>query len=116
MLIGDPKKRLTAKELCEQLRSIMKQSAAEQRIIVRENIKAYLLEVDDAALSKPRDSILVGIKTTSDRSVAIVESRKERLLGLPLMKTTHRAIASFAVFIHYQGARRRRIKLSFLIS
>lgn len=91
MLLGDPKQRIAADKVCEELDLIIKRAASQQRVKVPESISSYLLEVDDLALSKPRDSVAVGSISLQDRPLAIVEERKEKLRVLPLMKTTQRS-------------------------
>jgi hypothetical protein len=93
MLLGEPKDRMTSKDICTELRNIISQNQV-QREKVPENVMAALLEVDEEAPSKAVDSAALREALGQGQSLIIPQDRKARkskLLGLPLMKTAHRS-------------------------
>ncbi|KAI9776787.1 MAG: hypothetical protein M1816_005081 [Peltula sp. TS41687] len=94
MLLGVAKERITAKDLCTELRRIAEHNQAEPRDAIPESIMAALLEVDEEAPSKPVESISIEATPDIGQSGIVSQDRKARkskLSGLPLMKTTHRS-------------------------
>jgi len=88
MLLGDSSKRLKAKDICQELKRILKQNQAKPKRVIDEIIVGFLIEVDEEAPSKS------GVLADVYQSLAVPQDRKTRkskLLQLPLMKTTHRS-------------------------
>jgi hypothetical protein len=91
LLLEKPALRLTAGGICLELKEILERAQNQPRIEMSATIEEFLREVDDDALSKPRDSSSLGPPATLGKSLTIIEARKSKLKQLPIMKTTHRS-------------------------
>lgn len=91
LLLADPSLRLTAAQVCKELKDILSTAQEKPRIRAPTTIEEYLREVDDNAPAKPRDSGSVSSLEKTGKSQTIKEARKSKLNRLPIMKTTHRS-------------------------
>ena len=94
MLLGNVLERLSAKDICLQLRQISAQTQQHHRMQIPESIMEALLEVDEEAPSKFLDTVTFRAASELGQSLTVAEerrARKSKLQGFPLMKTTHRS-------------------------
>ena len=103
MLLADPEARISAADLCTELRQIMKDASKAPRILIETEIEKLLREVDDsvpgpmkvweslesnatmkAVAKNPSDNLPSGTRT-------IKQERKSKFLGPALQKTSHRS-------------------------
>ena len=97
MLLENATERITAKDLCDKLRQISKSSLAKRFDVMpefNESIMEALLEIDKHAPSKYMHSLPSEVAPEPSQFLTVVEDRKARkskVLGLPMMKTTHRS-------------------------
>ena len=97
MLQGDAAKRIDAPTLCFELEAILTRSLLAAQGSPAYDLLAILNEIDEVALSQPVRSKAILNPIPGMLSIGVAQERKERksqkLLDLPLMKTTHRSEA-----------------------
>ena len=94
MLLGKPEDRMTAKEICEELKKITTQRQDSPRRVPAESVMKILLEVDATAIREPGPTAISVTPSPRDPQLTISEDRKLRkskAQNLPFPKTPHRA-------------------------
>lgn len=94
MLRGDPSERIAAEDLCAELKEIISRSQAASPA-TPEGLLQMLKEIDETAQTQPVQSRALPAPSPGNLAPGTTQDRKdrksERLLRLPLMKTTHRS-------------------------
>lgn len=92
MLLQDPKARIDAEDLCEELNAIIKEGKTQKRIPVPMSIQSLLQEVDEEAPRPSKSQLTASLPITSNLAPATIAGvRKSKFLGPVLQKTAHRS-------------------------
>ena len=90
MLLGDPQLRIKTKAICKELKQILSRSREGPRNLIPEIIMKSLLEVESEAEERVSSATIKqlnqALTASQDR-----QDRKSKMIGLPIMKTTHRS-------------------------
>lgn len=93
MLLGKPEDRMTAREICEELKKIITRRHDKHQKGPAESVMKILLEVDAAATEKPESTAISVASSPPDPELTISEDRKLRkskAQNMPFPKTPHR--------------------------
>jgi hypothetical protein len=94
MLVANPKERMKAKKVCEELSKIMKESEESASEVVPLSILDSLCEMDEGATSNALTSGLPSLSPPEGQALTVSNKRQaanSRLLDPSIMKTAHRS-------------------------